>query len=232
MDHRATSSLFECTSVEEQTLPTSRPRKVSSPFDDHRVPAQTTFWSLVEAGIEPKPSFSVYDAHKSRLCPKYHDEGLCELGLDCPLVHEEKTHYVSSLDPNAPEFFPRSTRKCLTTSGSFKPSGSFSEVHILGRDLTFPLIRHSYSDFGERRRTFKTRPCKFFQATGRCRYGTKCFFAHNEKEKRVDISKVYKYKTEICQRWLRRIPHSAALCHYAHGASELQPNFDLPPFLP
>ncbi|CAK8675354.1 unnamed protein product [Clavelina lepadiformis] len=232
--HRNTWTLFGSKSFEMTALilPTSRDQDFSSPFDDDRVPAQTTFFSPVEAGIEPKPSIFEYGAQKSGLYPKYHDEGLCELGPDCPLVHEEKTKYFSSLDPNAPEFFPRSARKSFTASASFERSGNNAEVDILGRRLPCAAIQHRYLDSGERSEMSKTRrPCAFLQATGRCRYRSKCIFVHDEKEKRPDISAVYRYKTKICERWSRGIAHSAASCTFAHGSSELRSNYDLPPFL-
>ncbi|CAK8672797.1 unnamed protein product [Clavelina lepadiformis] len=213
-------------------LPTSRDQDFSSPFDDDRVPAQTTFFSPVEAGVEPKPSISGYRAQRSGLCPKYHDEGLCELGPDCPLVHEEKTKYFSSLDPNAPEFFPRSARKYFTSSASFERSGNVAEVDILGRRLPCAAIHHRYLDSGERSEMSKTRrPCAFLQATGRCRYRSTCTFAHDEKKNDLIFPRFIDTRRRYVNgKWFRGIAHSAAFCSYAHGSSELRSNYELPPF--
>ncbi|XP_076819938.1 uncharacterized protein LOC143465497 [Clavelina lepadiformis] len=122
-------------------------------------------------------------ARKSRLCPKYHDEGLCELGPDCPMVHEENSKYFSSLDPNAPEFFPRSARKSFTASASFERSGNVAEVNILGRRLICPAIRHRYPDSGERVQKSKTRPpAHFCKQPGDVGIGRRALLRMTEKK--------------------------------------------------
>ncbi|XP_076817046.1 uncharacterized protein LOC143462688 isoform X1 [Clavelina lepadiformis] len=347
MELKETESPFKLTSF-ETPLPSFRPRKFSSPFAHFpklqlgtTSSRQTSSRLLADSGIGS--IFSDCVVNKSKLCPKYHNEGLCELGPNCPLVHEEKTDYFTSFDPTAPEFFPRSTQKSFMTSESFDQPWKVAEGDTLARDLTNLALRHSRSggDFmslGEdsrsrdrnltadsssfendvilckassessqtlsgsneqRRRSsglkfktepcttfhtigscpygdkcnfyhsskekniartktrlckswnstgscnfgskcdfahgsdelsvkFKTRLCKVFLSTGRCPYGAQCTFAHNEKEKRKDISTVYKFKTEICELWLMGNCHFGSVCHFAHGASELQSNQELP----
>ncbi len=51
----------------------------------------------------------------------------------------------------------------------------------------------------EQRGKFRTRMCKAYAATGACRYGDTCTFAHRESEKRKDSSAIYKFKTHICR---------------------------------
>ncbi|XP_078491930.1 zinc finger protein [Ciona intestinalis] len=351
-----------------------RPRKFSSPlpkllFDEvaDAQPRDESCSTLFDSGIGS--TFADYETeNKGRLCPRYHSEGLCELGRGCPLIHEEKRIDIShrtTFDPNAPEFKPRqclpsipwstNDENVLTSSVTSSVTSSAGNDDEIARNLTklalqfqkytpsgkqwhhplkqckqttphhfktesgehdnkteyvttgikstdfltgddnnsfeadFSAVVGSASkrknvsskfktkpcttyytigtcpygekcnfyhtedeknssrvktrlckswnssgacEYGERCDfahgseelvvKFKTRMCKIFQATGRCPYGTQCTFAHYEREKRKDISTVYKFKTEMCQLWLNNKCVFGAACHFAHGPEEMK----------
>jgi len=71
---------------------------------------------------------------------------------------------------------------------------------------------------------YKTRMCRSFLATGTCRYGVLCTFAHCKSEKRKDISTIYKFKTNICRLWLSGKCAFGSACHFAHGFSDIVSN--------
>lgn len=75
---------------------------------------------------------------------------------------------------------------------------------------TSPKIDEKYS---------KTHLCRFY-AVGRCKRGTKCTFAHGDRDLRVrpDL-----WKTSMCHKFTRRCcPLPATECRHAHGKSELR----------
>nr|CAB3267926.1 ZF(C3H)-14 zinc finger (CCCH type) motif-containing protein HrZF-1 homolog [Phallusia mammillata] len=349
-----TQSPFTSTACHTPVWP-FRPRKFSSPFvtvpkfnidetaesssrDEHRGSSfDSGFGSVV----------TEHDAAEhSGLCPKYHNDGICEMGPICPLVHEKKTpvKISSSFNPSAPEFVPRSRQ--IIASQSWH--GASEQDNSIARELTNLAISQStelsdcYSpfkksaitdetcdapdlykpfhvtqgqksddyddgdwsrapgaevwrrprptkfktepcttfhtigscpygekcnfyhkndeknvgktktrlckswnigekcDFGskcdfahgvavffcsagseELNVKYKTRMCKVFTTTGKCPYGDQCTFAHDKEEKRKDISTVYKFKTEICQLWLKGQCSFGVACHFAHGFEEL-----------
>ncbi|CAK8684867.1 unnamed protein product [Clavelina lepadiformis] len=98
---------------------------------------------------------------KSKLCPKYHDEGLCELGPNCNLIHEEKRNYFSTLDPTIPEFLPRTAQK------SFMPSENFNHWDdTLSRDETDLALPTCLS--------------KSRILIGSCNFGSDCYFVYGD----------------------------------------------------
>ncbi|CAK8684835.1 unnamed protein product [Clavelina lepadiformis] len=177
---------------------------------------------------------------KSKLCPKYHDEGLCELGPNCNLIHEEKRNYFSTLDPTVPEFLPRTAQK------SFMPSENFNHWDdTLSRDendLALPTgLRKSWiligsCNFGSKcyfvygnngRRppasvlNFKTKPCTNIYAFGKCPYGDKCTFYHNKEEKNFPF-----YKNRLCKNLTSSGNCNLRYkCVFAHSADELSVKF-------
>ncbi|CAK8684852.1 unnamed protein product [Clavelina lepadiformis] len=101
------------------------------------------------------------NVNKRKLCPKYHDEGLCELGPNCDLIHEEKHNYVSTLDPTVPEFLPRTAQK------SFMPSENFNHWDdTLSRDETDLALPTCLS--------------KSRILIGSCNFGSDCYFVYGK----------------------------------------------------
>lgn len=70
------------------------------------------------------------------------------------------------------------------------------------------------------RRFDKTRLCKFYVATGHCRRGSACTFAHGEEEMHASPDL---FKTQLCLDYLRagscRLGPS---CRFAHGEADLR----------
>lgn len=66
----------------------------------------------------------------------------------------------------------------------------------------------------------KTRMCGFLQASGHCKYGEACFFAHSQDEIQVRVSLS---KTSLCKAWMKgACPLAAKDCCFAHGRRELR----------
>ncbi|XP_055450801.1 mRNA decay activator protein ZFP36 [Psammomys obesus] len=67
---------------------------------------------------------------------------------------------------------------------------------------------------------YKTELCRTFSESGRCRYGSKCQFAHGPAELR-QANRHPKYKTELCHKFYLqgRCPYGAR-CHFIHNPSE------------
>jgi hypothetical protein len=65
----------------------------------------------------------------------------------------------------------------------------------------------------QQRRLYKTKPCRF-HASGRCRYGASCWFAHTDDELREqpDLS-----QTKVSRDWLNSCC-SRSDCKFAHGS--------------
>eukprot|EP00696_Hemimastix_kukwesjijk_P000064 gnl/Hemi2/10103_TR3500_c0_g1_i1.p2 gnl/Hemi2/10103_TR3500_c0_g1~~gnl/Hemi2/10103_TR3500_c0_g1_i1.p2 ORF type:complete len:139 (-),score=23.27 gnl/Hemi2/10103_TR3500_c0_g1_i1:186-602(-) len=55
---------------------------------------------------------------------------------------------------------------------------------------------------------YKTEPCRSFEETGTCRYGSKCQFAHGCEDIRP-VLRHPKYKTELCRTF-----HTIGTCPY------------------
>lgn len=70
---------------------------------------------------------------------------------------------------------------------------------------------------------YKTELCRPFAATGRCRYGARCQFAHGPGELR-GLRRHPKYRTQPCSTFLRcgSCPYGPR-CHFLHGPPPLQP---------
>uniref|UniRef100_H2ZCW5 C3H1-type domain-containing protein n=1 Tax=Ciona savignyi TaxID=51511 RepID=H2ZCW5_CIOSA len=143
-----------------------RPRKFSSPFvsvprlhfddasDSLIQPREDTSSALFDSGIGS--TFADYEAEKGRLCPRYHNDGICDLGRNCPLTHEEKRPteriLTSSFDPNAPEFVPRPRRPPPPTWSTDDDNIMKSDAGTddeLARDLT-KLALHMKKNFTPR----------------------------------------------------------------------------------
>uniref|UniRef100_A0A493U3T0 mRNA decay activator protein ZFP36 n=1 Tax=Anas platyrhynchos platyrhynchos TaxID=8840 RepID=A0A493U3T0_ANAPP len=64
---------------------------------------------------------------------------------------------------------------------------------------------------------YKTELCRPFSATGRCRYGSRCQFAHGPGELR-GLRRHPKYRTQPCSTFLRcgSCPYGPR-CHFLHG---------------
>ncbi|XP_039367003.1 mRNA decay activator protein ZFP36 [Mauremys reevesii] len=67
---------------------------------------------------------------------------------------------------------------------------------------------------------YKTELCRTYSETGRCRYGTKCQFAHGAGELR-SLSRHPKYKTELCHKFYLHgeCPYGSR-CHFVHYPEE------------
>lgn len=64
---------------------------------------------------------------------------------------------------------------------------------------------------------YKTELCRPFTATGRCRYGARCQFAHGPEELR-GLRRHPKYRTQPCSTFQRcgTCPYGSR-CHFLHG---------------
>ena len=71
-----------------------------------------------------------------------------------------------------------------------------------------PHIKHSL---------YKTELCRGWEETGKCRYGTRCQFAHGMHELR-SVLRHPKYKTEVCRTWMETgsCPYGRRCC-FIHG---------------
>uniref|UniRef100_A0A6J0T280 mRNA decay activator protein ZFP36 n=1 Tax=Pogona vitticeps TaxID=103695 RepID=A0A6J0T280_9SAUR len=69
---------------------------------------------------------------------------------------------------------------------------------------------------------YKTELCRTYSETGRCKYGSKCQFAHGPSELR-SISRHPKYKTELCHKFYLHgeCPYGSR-CHFIHYPEEAQ----------
>ncbi|XP_068934703.1 mRNA decay activator protein ZFP36 [Petaurus breviceps papuanus] len=78
---------------------------------------------------------------------------------------------------------------------------------------------------------YKTELCRTFSESGKCRYGSKCQFAHGSEELRP-ASRHPKYKTEMCRKFktMGSCPYGAR-CHFIHSSDTLQPALGHPPLL-
>ncbi|XP_074075070.1 mRNA decay activator protein ZFP36 [Macrotis lagotis] len=70
---------------------------------------------------------------------------------------------------------------------------------------------------------YKTELCRTFSESGKCRYGSKCQFAHGSAELRP-ASRHPKYKTEMCRKFLTlgSCPYGTR-CHFIHYPNDLLP---------
>ncbi|XP_027711039.1 mRNA decay activator protein ZFP36 [Vombatus ursinus] len=70
---------------------------------------------------------------------------------------------------------------------------------------------------------YKTELCRTFSESGKCRYGSKCQFAHGPGELRP-ASRHPKYKTELCRKFLTMgsCPYGTR-CHFIHYPYDLLP---------
>ncbi|XP_044539248.1 mRNA decay activator protein ZFP36-like, partial [Gracilinanus agilis] len=70
---------------------------------------------------------------------------------------------------------------------------------------------------------YKTELCRTFSESGKCRYGSKCQFAHGPGELRP-ASRHPKYKTELCRKLLSlgSCPYGSR-CHFIHYPSDFLP---------
>jgi hypothetical protein len=87
--------------------------------------------------------------------------------------------------------------------------------------MTSQDAQHASQDTRENQQTllWKTKMCTFFQQ-GRCRYGMKCGFAHDQGEL---VSQPDLIKTSLCVGWSLGTCHlSSAKCRFAHGQHELR----------
>lgn len=68
---------------------------------------------------------------------------------------------------------------------------------------------------------YKTELCRTFSESGKCRYGSKCQFAHGPGELRP-ASRHPKYKTELCRKFLAMgaCPYGNR-CHFIHSPHEI-----------
>ena len=72
---------------------------------------------------------------------------------------------------------------------------------------------------------YKTELCRSFMETGKCRYGSKCMFAHGQEELR-SVQRHPRYRTEICKSF-----HILGKCRYGTRCKfiHLKPGESLPP---
>jgi len=66
----------------------------------------------------------------------------------------------------------------------------------------------SISSAAESASRYKTEKCRSFEETGRCRYGSKCQYAHGDGELRY-LNRHPRYKTELCRTY-----HTTNICSY------------------
>ncbi|XP_042750697.1 mRNA decay activator protein ZFP36-like [Lagopus leucura] len=75
---------------------------------------------------------------------------------------------------------------------------------------------------------YKTELCRPFTATGRCRYGARCQFAHGPEELR-GLRRHPKYRTQPCSTFQRcgTCPYGSR-CHFLHGPAPAEGNTGSP----
>lgn len=95
--------------------------------------------------------------------------------MDIPLT----TNYLSSSNKTEPS----------KKSKSLTKESLQENINI---EITNSIDKHS--------NLFKTEICRAFQDNGRCRYGSKCQFAHNLNELR-EINRHPRYKTQYCKKF-------------------------------
>jgi len=75
---------------------------------------------------------------------------------------------------------------------------------------------------------YKTELCHSFEETGHCRYGSKCQFAHSEKELR-HVDRHPKYKTEICKTfWEQGTCPYGKRCCFIHKLRDVSKKEEVP----
>nr|XP_033812680.1 mRNA decay activator protein ZFP36-like [Geotrypetes seraphini] len=76
---------------------------------------------------------------------------------------------------------------------------------------------------------YKTELCRTYTETGKCKYGSKCQFAHGSQELRT-LSRHPKYKTELCHKFYQygECPYGSR-CNFIHYPEER--GFPVPPYL-
>lgn len=184
-------------------LTTSYPLDLSTPSVSTRSRKGSDCFSVGEEScnsftVSGKQSNGRWYKIKTEPCTTWHTIGSCRHGENCHFYHDKSEKNTAVIKP----------RLCKTLS----EKGSCP----YGNNCRFA---HSTDELNPK---FKTRFCDVYKNTGKCPYGASCTFAHNDREKRKDISTVYKFKTEMCRDWENgRVCSFGAGCHYAHGLHEL-----------
>lgn len=116
-------------------------------------------------------------------------------------------------------------------SGSASPSSyetgstnsTIDESYFDGVSSTTGRTSRSYRSSNNSR--YKTELCRTFEEQGRCKYGSKCQFAHGLGELR-EVARHPRYKTELCKRF-----HATGFCsygtrcHFVHDLPALNTDF-------
>jgi hypothetical protein len=111
--------------------------------------------------------------------------------------------------------------KAQTTSHSHSSSKGIPTVsNKRSHDKASNKHNNDIEDELNQQSLYKTELCRSWTETGKCRYGSKCQFAHGKEELRPVIRHP-KYKTEICKTFhtLGTCPYGTR-CRFIHNLSE------------
>merc|ERR550534_3356748 len=76
---------------------------------------------------------------------------------------------------------------------------------------------------------FKTEICRSWAKFGLCPYGLSCRFAHGRAELRVRPKPHWKYKTEMCKKYLAGYCPYGSRCYFVHKPNEAMITGERPP---
>jgi hypothetical protein len=131
----------------------------------------------------------------------------------------------------------------IRTNGPFMNGGHRNEDMIVGmnhvmkdqnNNLLSPVVMENTGGAQNNKKAnlYKTELCRSFEETGQCRYGSKCQFAHSEKELR-HVDRHPKYKTEMCKTfWEQGTCPYGKRCCFIHTPRDLAKKEDAPGHTP
>lgn len=114
--------------------------------------------------------FIISNTHKTKMCNEFISTGRCRFGSTCHYAHTEAERR------KAPCVFKSACKNKYTTC----PYDHSEEV-VLPDVNPAVEVNHHHEHIQD---TFKTKMCQTLLTKGKCYYGTKCHYAHNEAELR------------------------------------------------
>lgn len=128
---------------------------------------------------------------------------------------------ISFSTPSLPQFTMTSSSQQLPIASQMTstPGNNPSNSNI-GANLS-----NNNNNNGNNGNLYKTELCRSYMETGKCRYGSKCMFAHGNDELR-SVQRHPRYRTEICKSY-----HILGKCRYGTRCKfiHLKPGESLPP---
>lgn len=176
-------------------LPSFAPDVWASPKDSNKVVQPDSFWKSESASWSPLLGLS-----SPPLSPLPAAEPL----LESPVPAKLEPSGVLLREPQVPLFVP-------VTGLAGWNSASQQQQQQQADDIEQQLNKQCL---------YKTELCRSFEETGKCRYATKCQFAHGRAELRP-VLRHPKYKTEICKTYQSNgtCPYGSR-CRFIHVPEE------------